>query len=351
MAFWMLHRGLMKSIILAAALGALALGACNPAGLRTVAASRSDPMLASSLHRLAQRAAPGVLGVAVLDLRSRRVTGVNADRPFPMQSVFKAPLGAAVLAQVDAARLTLDKSVTLTRADLSPPHSPIADAWPGRRRYTVRELLELTVGGSDNTGADVLMRMIGGPVAVTRYLRSRSIAGMRIDRYERELQPEAAGMGPFRETWLGENAFVAARDAVPIPRRRAALTRYLGDIRDTSTPRASAVFLSKLATGELLSPASTALLLDIMTRTGTGANRLKAGLPIGAVIAHKTGTGRTDFGVVPAANDIGLVTLADGERLAVASYLAGSALPEAQRDALHADAARAAILSMASRAP
>lgn len=334
----------------------LALGACTAADPTSVTdapvqISLDEAALQLSLEALASRAMPGSFGVAVLDLRSGRVTGVNVDHPFPMQSVFKAPLGAAVLAEVDAGRLTLDQSVTLARADLSPPYSPIADAWPGRTRYTVRELLELTVGGSDNTGADVLMRMIGGPAAATRYLRSTSIAGMRIDRYEREFQPEVAGMGVFREAWLGEKAFVAARDAVPVARRRAALTRYLADTRDTSTPRASAIFLSKLAAGELLSPASTAILLDIMTRTGTGANRLKAGLPAGAGIAHKTGTGRTDLGLVPAANDIGLVTLADGRRFAIASYLAGSALPEAERDALHADATRAAVASMAEGAP
>lgn len=339
----------MKNNLLTAALivSALALQGCTPAPITRNAAEHADAPLQAELNRLSASAAPGKLGVAVLDLGTGGFTGVNADRAFPMQSVFKAPLGAAVLAQVDAGRLSLDQSVTLARADLSPPYSPIADAWPGRQRYTVRELLELTVGGSDNTGADVLMRMIGGPSAVTRYLRSEGIVGMRIDRYEREFQPEVAGMGPFREAWIGESAFVAARDAVPVERRRAALTRYLGDARDTSTPRASTAFLAKLAAGELLSPASRTLLLDIMTRTGTGVNRLKAGLPAGAAIAHKTGTGRTDLGIVPAANDIGLVTLADDRRFAIASYLAGSALPEAERDALHATAARAAAASLA----
>lgn len=333
--------------ILTAALIALALSGCDRSPPIAGAAARADASLQSSLDNLAARAAPGALGVAVLDLRDGRFTGVNANQPFPMQSVFKAPLGAAVLAQVDAGRVSLDQVVTLTRADLSPPYSPIADAWPRRTRYTVRELLELTVGGSDNTGADVLLRMIGGPSAVTLYLQSKGITGMRIDRYEREFQPEAAGMGPFREAWIGEPAFVAARDAVPVERRRAALQRYLTDPRDTSTPRASTTFLAKLAAGELLSPRSTVLLLDIMTRTETGTKRLKAGLPPGAVIAHKTGSGRTDLGVSPAINDIGIVTLADGRRFAIASYLKGLTLPEDAREALHVEVAHAAVASIA----
>lgn len=337
----------MTSRILTAALIALALPGCERSPPPAGAAGPAEATLQSALDGLAARAAPGVLGVAVLDLGDGRLTGVNADRPFPMQSVFKAPLGAAVLAQVDTGRVSLDQVVSLTRADLSPPYSPIADAWPGRSRYTVRELLELTVGGSDNTGADVLLRMIGGPSAATRYLRNKGVIGMRIDRYEREFQPEASGMGLFREAWIGEPAYVAARDAVPVERRRAALRSYLADSRDTSTPRASTSFLAKLAAGELLSPRSTALLIDIMTRTQTGAKRLKAGLPVGTMIAHKTGSGRTDLGVSPAINDIGIVTLPGGRRFAIASYLKGSTLPEDAREALHVEVARAAVASIA----
>nr|QQZ51441.1 serine hydrolase [Phenylobacterium glaciei] len=41
-----------------------------------------------------------------------------------MQSVFKAPLGAAVLAEVDAGRLKLDDPIILTEQELSPPRAP-----------------------------------------------------------------------------------------------------------------------------------------------------------------------------------------------------------------------------------
>lgn len=302
--------------------------------------------LARALDRLARQARPGVFAVGVADLATGQTVGVALDRPVPMQSVFKALLGALVLAEVDAGRLALDSAVVLTRADLAPPYSPVADAWPGRARYTVAELLESAVGTSDNTAADVLMRLVGGPAAVTRFLRAHGIAGVRVDRYEREFQPQSVGLGPFQEAWIGEAAFTRALAAVPLARRRAALRAYLADLRDTATPRGALAFLRALHAGRLLSPASTARLLDVMTRTGTGARRLKAGLPAGAALAHKTGAGRTEQGVNAATNDIGLVTLPDGRRFAVAAFLAGSTAPDSAREALFAAAARLAAAAV-----
>jgi len=306
------------------------------------AAASHSTLLARSLDSLARAARPGTLAVGVADLATGQTAGVALDRPMPMQSVFKAFLGARVLAEVDAGRLTLDSAVTLARADLAPPYSPVADAWPGRARYTVAELLEAAVGASDNTAADVLMRLVGGPAAVTRFLRAHGITGVRVDRYEREFQPQSVGLGPFREAWIGEAAFTRALAAVPPARRRAALRAYLADPRDTATPRGALAFLGALHAGRLLSPASTRHLLDVMTRTGTGARRLKAGLPAGAVLVHKTGTGRTEQGVNSATNDIGLVTLPDGRRFAMAVFLAGSTAPDSAREALFAAAARLA---------
>jgi beta-lactamase class A len=77
-----------------------------------------------------------------------------------------------------------------------------------------------------------------------------------------------------------------------------------------------------------------------MATSPTGANRLRAGLPPGARLAHKTGSSGTDLGFTPATNDIGIVTLADGRQFAAAAFLAGSTATLAARDKLFADAAR-----------
>lgn len=295
-------------------------------------------VLDKEITQLADRAAPARLEVAVQNIDGGEVWARNAVQTFPMQSVFKAPLGAAVLAEVDAKRLSLDETVTIGDMELSPPLSPIAQAWPGRSTYTVRELLIAAVRDSDNTAADVLMRRIGGPGALKSWLVEKGIVGLRIDRYERELQVEAVGMPSFRPAWRTPEAFNAAKLAGPEARRRAAWQAYAEDPRDTTTASGALNFLRQLSTGQLLSPESSALLLGLMTETKIGANRLKAGLPEGASLAHKTGTSATNFGITVATNDIGIVTLKDGRKYAVVVMLADSPADLAAREAVIAEA-------------
>ena len=115
------------------------------------------------------------------------------------------------------------------------------------------------------------------------------------------------------------------------------------DVDDTITTHGALDFLARLASGALLSTPSTLLLLKIMTETSTGPNRLKAGLPAGAALAHKTGTGPVVLGVNAATNDMGIVTLADHRRYALAAFVAGCPAPETVREGLIADFARLAV--------
>src|SRR5579859_3337299 len=121
---------------------------------------------------IAQRARPGVLGFGLMNLESGEFFVENGDRTFPMVSVFKLPLAASVLSEVDAGALNLAEMVTLRGLDLSPPFSPIADAWPMRSTYSLGELFTAALRDSDNTAADVLMRRIGGPGAISGCYRT-----------------------------------------------------------------------------------------------------------------------------------------------------------------------------------
>jgi beta-lactamase class A len=297
---------------------------------------------------LAARARPGFFNLGVLEMRGEQLWCWNDQARMPMQSVFKAPLAAAALAEVDAGRLKLNERIHITPLDLSPMHSPIDEAWPTPPEghvmdFPAIDLIALAVQQSDNTAADVIMKRIGGPGAVTAWLRAREIVDMSIDRYEREIQQELAGMEPFRPDWKDLPAWLAARDSVPAAMREAAMDAYLADPRDTSTVPAALNFLYKLSLGELISSASTRLLLRLMSSTSTGANRLRAGLPPHATLAHKTGSAATDLGFTPATNDIGLVSLPDGRRFAIAGFLAASTATDADRDRLFADAARLVV--------
>ena len=322
---------------------ALALASCGRG------ARKARPLDTSSLDRsfpaLADRARPGAFAIGVMDLATTVTWYWNIDRPFPLEGAFKAPMAAAALGEVDAGRLTLGELAPFRDLDLSPPPSVINQRWPTPpdglvAKVPISTLFTLALQANDNTAADVLMKHIGGPGVVTAFLEQHGITDLRVDRYERELQVEIEGMPTFRPAWKDEAAFLAARDQVAPTDRQSAMNAYLSDVRDTATVPGALNFLSKLAAGQLLSPASTALLLKWMAGARTGAGRFRAGLPKDAVFAHKTGSARTDLGFTPATNDFGIATFADGRRYAIAGFLAGSTATEAARDALFADAAR-----------
>jgi beta-lactamase class A len=287
--------------------------------------------LDAGVRAVAERTAPGVLGLGLMNLESGEHWTLNGDRAFPMQSVFKLPLAAAALAELDAGRLKLDEAVIVEAQDLSPPWSPIADAWPARKDYTLGQILLAAVADSDNTAADLLMRRIGGPGAVQAWLTGQKVTEVRVDRYERELQPEVYGMASFRPAWKGSSAFDQARATVPEAQRRAAMAAYMADPRDTASPRGMLDFLVKLDSYQLLSRPSTQRLLRILREGPRGGDRLQAGLPAGTAFAHKTGSSGAHLGITPAFNDVGLFTLKDRRSYAVAAFLSGSTLsPEAQ---------------------
>jgi len=302
--------------------------------------------LEKEVGALAARAAPGALGFGLMNLESGEFWVRLGDRSFPMMSVFKLPLGAAALAEVDAGRLSLAETLTIGDKDLSPPLSPIADAWPARTAYTVDELFTAALRDSDNTAADVLMKRIGGPGAVEAWLQDHKVDEVRVDRYERQLQTDALGMASFRAAWKGFAAFSAAAATVAPARRHAATLAYMADPRDSATPRGMLGFLRKLDDGELISPASTRRLLGVLEQTPRGADRIRAGLPKDAAFAHKPGTSGADQGLTAAYNDVGIFTLKDRRRYAIAAFLTGSTAPEAERAALFANLGRIAVRSV-----
>lgn len=301
--------------------------------------------LTRAAQDVAAQVAPGILGAALMNLESGEVWTFNGDRPFPMQSVFKLPLAAAALAEVETGRLDLGERLRIAEEDLSPPYSPIADAWPVRVDYTAGELLAAAVRDSDNTAADVLMGRIGGPGALTAWLVEKSVNEVRVDRYERQLQCDFFGMASFRAAWRGREAFLAAKNRVPAAERRAAIIRYLSDPRDTATPRGMVDFLDKLEDGALLGAAAKARLEALMSG-GRVTSRLQAALPRGATLLHKTGSSWTDLGLNAATNDTGFVILPDRRRYAAAVFLSGTGLDAPARDAAITGLGRAMVKSL-----
>jgi beta-lactamase class A len=257
-----------------------------------------------------------------------------------MQSVFKLPVGIVVLKLVDEGKLSLNQTVTITREQLAPGWNPILkDITGDRAQFTVEYLLERAVGDSDNTAADALVRLVGGPEQVTANLERLNLRDVRVDRLVQQLLPDAVGLTNFRPELVDTQKYEEALGQIPDAVKKAAMERFLTDPRDTATPEGMIDLLVKLQSRQLLSEDSTALLLQIMTDSPTGQQRLKAGLPPGWSIAHKTGTGADVLGIGIAANNVGLISSPTGKRIAIAVFIAGSKAPLEMREKVMAEIA------------
>ena len=162
---------------------------------------------------------------------------------------------------------------------------------------TLREVVRLAVAQSDNGAEEVLIRLVGGPPVVQSYMHSLGISAFHLVYSERDLDRE-------------ENL----------------------QYQDWIEPAAAVQLLERLVNNPPISPAANAFLLQTMTDAVTGPGRLRAGLPPGTVLAHKTGSSGTHGGITAATNDIGLVALPDGRKLAIAVFVTDSRADEDTRE-------------------
>ena len=291
---------------------------------------------------LAWRQFPGRTGIAVQRIDGDWITGKRFGEFFPQQSVSKMWVAMTILDQVDSGRLRLDQKVKITMSDLAVFHQPIRErvVANGAVEETIQSLMEQAITASDNTANDSLLRTAGGPEAVRNFIERKKLGKIRFGPGERLMQSQIAGLSWQQEYSIGRR-FYTARSALPRERRQAALEAYLADPVDGAAPEAIANALARLAKGELLSPASTRLLLGMMERTKSGPNRLKAGVPARWRFGHKTGTGQELDPISTGYNDIGIMTAPDGTRYAVVVMIASTTSPIPARMAMMQAVSRA----------
>ncbi len=203
------------------------------------------------------------VGIAALDLTTGESINVKGEIPFPMASTVKIAVAAAYLTQVDHGRRTMLDTIGKDRA---------------------RDLMSRMLVHSDNRATDLLIKDLGGPAAIQDWLNFHGFSGIRVDRNIAKLLSDP------RDLW---------------------------DRRDSSTPLAMVELLRRLDRGNVLSASSRRTLLEFMSQCETGKNRMKALLPEGTRVEHKTGTlnGLSD--------DVGFVTMPDGRRVAIAIFTRG----------------------------
>ena len=196
------------------------------------------------------------VGVAVLDEETGKYWEHNSEDRFPMTSTFKTLACAALLVNVDKGEEQLDRRVVIQADDLV-TYSPVMKDLTGPEGVTLGEACEATLATSDNTAANIVLEEIGGPKALTAFLRATGDEVTRLDRYETELNE--------------------AR---------------IGDERDTTTSAAMvATMRALILEDDVLSPASQEMLKTWLIGNQVGDPLLRAGVPSDWIIADRTGAG------------------------------------------------------------
>ncbi|WP_425229096.1 serine hydrolase [Sphingomonas sp.] len=297
--------------------------------------SRTAPFpLIDQITRI-QRSFAGRAGVAVRAVDDGWTVEAGGRQYLPQQSVSKLWVALTVLDLRDQGRLRLDDPVTVTADDLTLFHEPIAAlaVRPGGFQTTVGDLLTRALTHSDNTANDKLLWLCGGPPAVRAMIEAKRLGPIRFGPGERQLQAQTAGL-IWDQHWAGNNGFEIARARLTREARDRALDAYVANPPDGAQPLAIADALARLARGELLSETSTSVLLSTMGQSVTGRARLRAAVPGGWQIAHKTGTGQDLAGRNAGFNDVGLLTAPDGHRYALAVMIGDTTRPIQERQHL-----------------
>lgn len=269
-----------------------------PAPSRTPTPSPVDPRSLTDL----EREYGARLGVYALATGTGATVVHRADERFALCSTFKTLAAAAVLDRHPVAGL--DRRVTYTRADLV-AYSPVTEKHVGTG-MSLRDLCDAAVRYSDNTAANLLLRELGGPRALTAHLRGLGDRVSRLDHNEPELNSNPPG-----------------------------------DPRDTTSPRAVAADYRALVLGDALPAAKRELLTDWLVRNTTGDLRVRAGVPRDWKVGDKTGTG--DWG---RANDVAVLWPPRGAPLVIAVLTERPDHGADPSDALVAEATRRVLAAL-----
>jgi beta-lactamase class A len=191
--------------------------------------------------------------------------------------------------------LSLTQKIHIEESDIfGRTGAPIRQKYPhGGGDLTIRELLEYMVTHSDGVASDILLRVLGGPSQITKYLRDLGITEIDVVTTEREQGQDEK-------------------------------TQY----RNWATPIAMTELLGKLQSGAVLSESHRELLLHLMTITPYWRTRIRGLLPEGTPVASKSGSSGTVDGFTAATNDVGLITLPNRQHLAISVFVSDSTVSQ-----------------------
>lgn len=247
------------------------------------------------------------VGMAAVMLDTGETVAVGDETAYPMQSVFKFILALSVLKRVDQGTLALEQIIRIRPEQLvKDTWSPLRERFPQGGDFSLKELLRVTVQESDNNACDLLFALIGGTGTVQKDLKEWGISGINVRFTEDEM-----------------------------------LRNHDLQYVNSSRPSSMNALLRAFDEGKILNKDTQRFLWDMMAGCATGTARLKGLLPEDYVVAHKTGSGFTNpEGVIAAVNDVGIIVLPNGRKMAVSVFVMDSKDSSAACDRVIASMAR-----------
>ncbi|EKZ9011488.1 MULTISPECIES: CARB family carbenicillin-hydrolyzing class A beta-lactamase [Vibrio] len=194
------------------------------------------------------------IGVSVWDTQADERWDYRGDERFPLMSTFKTLACAKMLSDMDSGKLSKNATAKVDEHSIV-VWSPVMDKLAGQNTR-IEHACEAAMLMSDNTAANLVLNEIGGPKAVTMFLRTIGDKATRLDRIEPRLN-----------------------EATP------------GDSRDTTTPNAILNTLRTLVEGETLSYESRVQLKIWMQDNKVSDSLMRSVLPTGWSIADRSGAG------------------------------------------------------------
>lgn len=232
------------------------------------------------------------VGIAVI-INGKDTVTLNNDVRYPMMSVFKFHQALAVAKHLEQNKLPLTTSMHIKKTDLhADTYSPLRDKYPqGNIDMSIGDLLVYTLQLSDNNACDILFNHIAGIKETDCYIRSLGIEDFSITTTENNMHRD------FQLCY-----------------------------QNWTSPLDAAKLLEIFVTRPILAEPYHSFIKRTMTECETGKDRLvKPLLETNAVVGHKTGTGdRNEKGQLIGINDIGFVSLPDGQRYSIAVFVKDS---------------------------
>lgn len=224
------------------------------------------------------------------------------NKKAPLMSVFKYFIAVMVLDKIEKEKLSLNDLILINEEQvIKTTYSPMLSEYTEFPfEISISDLVEYMVSKSDNNATDILLEYAGGLSALQKYLDALGFNEIRISANEKMMEADI------------QNQYV-----------------------NQSTPL-DVIRLMKLVREDMiLSKTSVDFLDEIMIRTVTGKDKLKAGLPKGTVLGHKTGmSSRKPDGVRIAENDAGFVILPSKDVYYIAVFVQESVMTDDKNTAL-----------------